>query len=118
MKSTNERISLMHERAKELKRKKDRAVMIVYSAACIVLFCGLIGLIRYYNGQSAGVTGDMYTASSLIAENVGGYVLVAVFAFSVGVIFTVLCVKWRGRNGQSTRPETPGQNHDGDEKKH
>ena len=94
MRSSEERIRLMHQRAAGLQRKKDRERLITAGGISTVLFAVLISLTFYLQGLT-GYIGDQFTASSLLSDSAGGYVLVAVIFFMTGVLISVLLIRYQ-----------------------
>ena len=86
MRSSEERIRFMHLRAAGLKKKRDRRLL--FAAGCVSagLFVILLGMTLYLQGMSRGYTEESFTASSLLSDNTGGYVLVAVIGFILGAL--------------------------------
>ena len=75
------------ERARRARRKTR-----LLSAAVILLFSALTAVIAILPGHSAqSAQGSVY-GSFLLSMEVGGYVLVGVLAFVLGVAITLLCV--------------------------
>ena len=91
MRSTEQRIAVMHRRARELKRRRDGTALIMYGSSCAVLFAALVCMIGQFAGET--VTAGLYTGASLLDVSAGGYVLVAVIAFMLGVIITAFLIK-------------------------
>ena len=64
----------------------------------LMLLLSFIGLMRESGTQQKPEMG-VYGASMIPAE-MGGYVLVGVASFCVAVVVTVLCIRWRDKNGK------------------
>ena len=101
MKSAEERLALMHQRAQMLERKRNRAILLVSGGSGTVLALCLLGLMRLFTAPLAGDAKGLFTGSSLLSESAGGYVLAAVLAFMAGVGVTALCLKRRRQPRQS-----------------
>ena len=100
--SNKERIQKMHERARELKRRRDKMIITASAvlSACLCLI--LIGVIAISSAPSGGYTGNPYAGASLLDSSVaGGYVLTAILAFMAGVIITVAIRKYRELTAES-----------------
>jgi len=93
MKSSETRIRLVHQRAKELQKESERKKLRASASASFVLCIALIAVFCQLDLRSALYAGSHLTGSSLLSENVGGYVLVGVAAFMSGVIITVVIRK-------------------------
>ena len=93
MKSNEERIELMHKRAEKLQRERNKRLMVGSIGAGVMLFAVLIGASIGLDVQTAESAETTFAASSLLDDNIGGYVMVAVVAFMIGVAITVLIKK-------------------------
>lgn len=104
MRSNEERIRLMHERAGEIRHRRKRVVLAVCEAVNLCLCVALIGVIMAVSGQdAAGYADNPYVGASLLdASLAGGYILTALIAFMAGVITTVIIRKYRD---EKTVPE-------------
>ena len=96
MRSSEERIRLMHERAAGIQREKDRGRLITAGSISTALFVVLLSLTIYLQGLT-GYIGDQFTASSLLSDSAGGYVLVAVAFFMLGVLISALLIRYQRR---------------------
>ena len=97
MRSNKERIRLMHQRAAGLQRKKDKSALFAAGGTSAALFALLLSLTIYLQGLTVRYTGNLFTASSLLSESAGGYVLVAVLFFMIGVLISVLLIRYQRR---------------------
>lgn len=98
MKTARERITMLHKRAAELERQKRKTQMAVWGSASACLSLFLFMMVWQAGNISCPVINSPYMGSSMLGENVGGYVLVAVVAFAAGVVITVILRKYRDRN--------------------
>lgn len=97
MRTGQERLLLMHRRADELQKKKNRTMATIWCGISVLLLVLLVGVTAATDGGH-GILSDSVTASSLLSESAGGYVAVAVAAFMIGVIVTaVFMVRKRRR---------------------
>ncbi|MCR5792381.1 MAG: hypothetical protein K6G65_04360 [Lachnospiraceae bacterium] len=95
MRSTKERILLLHQRASEIQREQDIRHLVWSGGTCAVLLIVLPMLLHRFSRIVSGYRESYYSASSLLGEEVGGYVLVAVLMFMAGVIVTVMIQRFR-----------------------
>ncbi len=93
MKSNEERIELMHKKAKKLQYERNRRLMIGSAIVGAMLFAVLIVSSVVFNVQIEGTAETTFAASSLFSYSLGGYVMVAVIAFMIGVVITVIIKK-------------------------
>ena len=91
--TNEERIIKMHERARELARKKQKREIDLLGGLSAGLLVALVALIRMEQNALYGIAGNQPTGSSLLSDSAGGYVLVAVLAFALGVTLTTV-IRW------------------------
>ena len=93
MRTSEERIKQMHERAAELQEKHDKRVLAGMGSLSAVL--GLVLIVFSINviGAHGEISDAAMAGSSLLSANVGGYVLVAVVSFSAAVLATSAVIK-------------------------
>ena len=92
MRNDAERIALVHQRAAVYEnRNKLRIWGTVSVCMALLLFAvgRLIGISPHY------IVSSGFVGSSLLRENVGGYVLVGSASFTVAVCLTVYCLRKR-----------------------
>ncbi len=94
LKTTSGCITAMHERARLLRRARDKTVNTVLGAASFLMLAGIVVLASLSGGGLHPVGNTGHAGSSLLYEGAGGYVLVAVISFMVAVVITVLCMRW------------------------
>lgn len=101
MRSDEERISQLHKRVADLKRQRQKRIITVCTAACSIFCVSLIGLIAALGRPVTGNTETAYTGASIVNGSVvGGYVLVALIGFVLGVLLTVLIRKYQEVKGK------------------
>ena len=93
MYDTEKRIKLVKKRIHKYHRRQERRIVRRLSILCILLFLSLVGAVGIMQSQPINATG-MY-GTILLHEGAGGYVLVAVISFTVAVVITALCIKFR-----------------------
>ena len=93
MRSSEERIRLMHRRADSLRREKDKRILAGAGSAGLLLLAGLLVCLVHLQGLSEGYGEGAFSASSLLSQSTGGYVLVAVVFFMLGVLITVFLMR-------------------------
>ena len=86
--TTDERVQILHARMDALRRTRERRRTAALSAAGVVLGVCLILLIFSGGAVSSSPLLVPYSGSTMLLENAGGYVLVAMIAFFLGVIVT------------------------------
>ena len=90
MRSNEERIELMHKRAEKLRRERDKRLMVGSITFGTMMFVALVVASVVLEAQYTEPVQTTFAASSLLSDNIGGYVMVAVLAFMIGVAITVL----------------------------
>ena len=95
MRTTEERIELLHRRTREMERQRSNRQVAGFGGASALLALLLIAVMIQTIGLTPSGTDDSFTGSSLLGESAGGYVLAAVIAFFVGVIVTAVCYRMR-----------------------
>ena len=96
MYDTEKRIELVKKRMYEYHRRQERRTVCRLSFLCTLLFLSLVGAMGIMQSQPIDITG-MY-GTILLHEGAGGYVLVAVISFTVAVVITALCIKFRKKD--------------------
>ena len=95
MRSSEERLMKMHERAADIKQRKYRTGTRMLGAVSAGLMACLVIMIQQVHSLHHGVMDNFSTGSSLLSDSVGGYVLIAVVVFFMGAILTVVIMRKR-----------------------
>lgn len=96
MRSNEERIKQLNKRVIELKRQRDLIVMTVCGAASSVLCLVLGAVITLIGEPTTGYAEVEYAGAALANGSIaGGYVLVALIAFMLGILLTVFIKKYQ-----------------------
>ena len=103
MYDTEKRVAIVKKRIAEHRRRQARRSIRSLSALCVLLFLSLVGAMGIMQSQPINATG-MY-GTILLHEGAGGYVLVAVISFTVAVVITALCIKFRKKGQKSQDAE-------------
>ena len=103
--TTDERVSSLHERMKALREKRERrktgAIGAAGAAIAVCIFVLIFGKGTAHFDSPAG----MYSGSTLLFEDVGGYVLVAIVSFALAVVITIACIHWRKKKNSQMNQE-------------
>lgn len=91
--TAEERVASLHARMDALREKRERRKTAALGASCAALAAGLVLLIFSEGTGGPGGTASLYSGATILSENAGGYVPLAVAAFIAGVIITVLCIR-------------------------
>ena len=89
MRTTEERITLLHERARRLRKAREKRLLAASGGASLFLFAAFVRALYGLQLPSSGA-GSGFAGSSLLGDAAGGYVLVAVLFFMTGVAVTVI----------------------------
>ena len=101
MRTQAERVSSLHERMEARRRMLDRRktgalrMLAAGMAACLVLV--ICAASAAYPGGTAGP----YSGATMLLENAGAYVLVALAAFLVGAAVTLICLRQQRNTGNN-----------------
>ena len=97
MRTAEERIAALHMRMAALREKQERRKTLALGAGCAGL-CGGLSLLVFGGSAACGGTAGAYTGATMLFEDAGPYVLLALIAFMAGVIITALCIRFRRKN--------------------
>ena len=114
MRSTEERIDLMHAKVQEMHRVHDKKLITVLGGASVLMALILIVFTAYMVGAPGAITDTAMAGTSMLSESAGGYVLVAVVSFIVAVMITVACLKMQ-QKGKKTPGKDSGVDTSGEE---
>ena len=92
MYDTEKRVELVKKRMYECRRRKERHRVYHLSALLFLSLAGALGTVQIQPMDAAGMYGAI-----LLHEGVGGYVLVAMTAFVLAVVITVVCMRLHER---------------------
>ena len=91
--TTEERISALHRRMKIRMRRRERRKTAALGMLCACMCLCLIVLVFGTDPGTAGGPAGLYSGATMLFENAGVYVIVALTAFFIGVIVTVACIR-------------------------
>ena len=98
MRTNEERMRMLHERAAQLQKQSEKKSVYKVGSICAVLLIALVGIIGGLQGHPTELTQNGFAASSLLSQSAGGYVLVASIAFMLGVVITIAIKKTMEKN--------------------
>ena len=96
MYDTARRVALVKQRVRENTRRRQRRGIYGLSAACMLLLAVLTQTVGTVVGPGQPEAWGAFGAM-LLREDAGGYVLVAVAAFSLAVALTAVCMRLHER---------------------
>ena len=95
MRTQEERVSSLHLRMADRRRTRERRKTGAISAASAVLTACLLLIIGERSFAHLGGTAGMYSGATMLFENAGAYVLVALLAFMIGAAAAVVLIRRR-----------------------
>ena len=93
-----ERIEALHARMVARRRARERRKTSALGLSCAVLTLCLFLLVFGESTVHSGSMAGLYSGAAMLFDGAGGYVLVAVVAFTAAVIITVSCIRWQTKN--------------------
>lgn len=90
MRSNEERIRLLHERAKQMQKEHDRRVLLISGGISFVLLIALIAMIVLLRLLPTGDTDGFFAGASLLSDSAGGYVIVGAISLMLIASVTVM----------------------------
>ena len=102
MRSNKELADTVVRRAAEKAKRRKTAYITLAAAACLVLVAGVSFAVSSVLSGAPPVSGSPGlpggASGTLIAGSAaGGFVIVAVAAFALGICFTLLCLRLKGK---------------------
>lgn len=101
MRTQEERIKQLHERANEIEKRNDKIKTSGLGAFCVGIIALLVTCIVGASRAFHSTAGIRMQGASLLDNSAGGYVLVAVLAFYVGIIITAIIIKKRNNKSKN-----------------
>lgn len=92
MYDTQMRVAMVAQRVKVLRRKKENRLNAMLSAFSLILTGSIAGMISVCGGGGQSRVVGLY-GTTMLFEDVGGYVLVSVLAFITAVVITIKKIK-------------------------
>lgn len=92
--TTDEALKEITRRGAEIKRKRDQKITGILSAASLLCVISIIMTASFFSGSQVSGEQTVYGSFVLSAET-GGYVLVAVLGFALGVVVTCIVRHFR-----------------------
>lgn len=106
---TEVRLREICRRTRTLRRRRENARTAGLSAVCVMLFACTASLV--HSVQPLGVSSVAGgTGAVLLHGGAEMYVLVGIFAFVLGAVLTILCIRWKVK--QEGRPKKADEEED------
>ena len=103
MRTPEERVPAVHARMDALRRARERWKTGILGMGSTLLALCLLLVISAAGTVHPGGTAGIYSGATMLFENAGGYVLVAVLAFMAGVVITAVLLRRRFRRQDDKR---------------
>ena len=84
-----EMVKELHIRMRNRRKRREKQITALFGLLCLFPAAGLCLLAKGSRGLTDQST-EMYTGSTMLFSNYGGYVLVSVIAFMAGIVLTVI----------------------------
>ena len=97
MRSAEERLVRMHERAAAIKKKEDKSRLRILGSLSAGLMICLVAVTQQLQSMQHEIYTGRAAGTSLLDDSVGGYVLAAVIAFIAGVAITAVIYRYRNK---------------------
>lgn len=94
MYDTKDRVELVKNGVRRLRRRREKNILCGLSALCVLLGASLVTAAGSLAGFAHPTVRTFYGAI-LLHEDAGGYVFVGLVAFSAAVVITALCFKYQ-----------------------
>ena len=105
MRSIEEKLLLLHNRAEKLERQREKRLLSLTGGFASVMALILIICVMNFSNLSHSLQETSFSGASLLNESIGGYVIVAIAAFVAASILTVFCLRRRDRYKENKREE-------------
>ena len=103
--TTEEALAEIMHRKDQIVLRRNRRSCRVLSGAAGTLTLLLVLVITLMPGRTGSAFTETLYGSFLLSAESGGYVLAAVIAFALGVVVTLLCMKYRKQNTHEDEKE-------------
>ncbi len=111
-----ERVFVLHRKMEAARRRREKRKTGTMGAASLSLAACLAVLIFAEGPAHSGGTPGMFSGATMLFENAGGYVLLAVAAFMAGVVTTVLIKRSQRKKKEASEKEQTSEKKDSEEK--
>ena len=95
--SLEESLNQVRSRSDDIVRRREKGKAVLLTASAAVLSVLLFAALGYISGRTKPMIGESVYGSYMLSDSAGGYVLVAVIAFSLGVLLAVAVRNYRKR---------------------
>ena len=93
--TTDEALEEILKKSDLIRKKRENRKIQLLSGLIVLLFAGMILTVSMYAGSGTTRATETAYGSFLLSSETGGYILVAVMAFTAGVVLTMILQKQR-----------------------
>lgn len=114
--SSEEALSEIMKRSKQVVIARERRTCQLLLGLVAVTFAGLIAVITTLQGENKVQSETTVYGAFLLRQEAGAYVLTAMIAFALGIIVTLLCLKYKKQRkltGKASHHEEASSNKQG-----
>ena len=105
---SDEALEKIFKKSKEIRDTRERRRITVLATITSVLACLLIATVVLLKGQTLSEATSSHLGAFLLPSEAGGYVLVGVAAFILGIVITVCTLAYRKRNKEKKERKERG----------
>lgn len=98
MRKFRERLMLLHRRAGRLEKRRIRFFTNLWACSISILMVAILNLWMKVDQRGHAVLAHGPEGSSLLSDDVGGYVLVGTLAFMIGTVLAVIFIRFGAEN--------------------
>ncbi|MCR4690277.1 MAG: hypothetical protein K5739_02905 [Lachnospiraceae bacterium] len=98
----DEALSEVLKRSRKVRERRAAKAKAALSSTAVLLFTSLVWLIGALPMRPEKLDDSVY-GSFMLSQDAGGLVLVAVLAFSLGMLLTILILHWRNSRNNEER---------------
>lgn len=88
----------IHRRVREKRKRRERRIRSSLTGTSLCLLAGIVWLLKGVQTPGVSTVAGSYSAV-LLRDGAGAYILVGIAAFVLGVVVTMLCIRYRVRKG-------------------
>ena len=99
--TTDEAMREIKKRSEKIEKKRERRKTNILTGMSVSLIAVLTIVIGLVPGQAVSVPEGTVYGSFLLSPEAGGYVLIALLAFAIGIITTVICFRSKKKSDKN-----------------
>ncbi len=107
--TSDEAMERILRRGREIRSERDRRTTRILGGVSAALFTALIAVLVMMPGKSHAEAGSSVFGAFLLPSEAGGYVIAAVIAFALGIVITILAIRYRNNRRNGDKPKEDGE---------